>query len=190
MFSKKRKSKDTPEEENQIINPKNQENEKEPDESDGADGLNTVEDDTQASQETDCTAQSVQLADVDSESAQEDSTILEAIEQAYCLGAGIDSTTLSMAKAKIAEIVEAAASNTFSPDLIHIALRLINFDKLINEAHRAGFEEGRNEKIAEAFRDKRKRAGEAASIPHLNGAGDLKAPLGSSSIFDIARDVR
>ena len=111
----------------------------------------------------------------------------EALEEAYCLGAGIDRQALANAKKKLSEIAEAVNLNRFDPSLIQVALKLINHDRLIEEARNKGREEARADRIAEAFSNKRKKAEEAAAIPHFNGTKGLGNPFNGDSIFDIAR---
>lgn len=115
------------------------------------------------------------------------SSDIDALEEAYCLGAGIDREALVDAKKKLSEIAEAVNLNRFDPRLIQTALKLINHDRLIEEARNEGREEARADRIAEAFRNKRKKAEEAAAIPHFNGTKGLGNPFNGDSIFDIAR---
>lgn len=112
----------------------------------------------------------------------------EALEKAYCLGAGIDSESLAKAKKRLAEIAGALSEKAFNPELIHLALKLDNIDRLIEEARQEGLRQGRGERIEEAFRDKRKRARQAAAIPHFNGTANPESPLGPDSIFNVARN--
>lgn len=113
---------------------------------------------------------------------------LEALEKAYCLGAGIDEESFLKAKHHLSEIAEAVNSKAFKPEMIDLALKLLNLDSLIEDARREGLEQGKKENIAEAFRNKRKKAEEAASIPHLHGSKGLGSST-KGTIFDIARDV-
>ena len=92
------------------------------------------------------------------------------VEEAYCLGAGIDRETLQEAKALIARIAQAASSGKFDPEVLHMALRLLNYDREIENARKSG------------NKDKE----EAASLPHLTGTKGLGSTKGDS-IFDIAR---
>lgn len=108
------------------------------------------------------------------------------IEEAYRIGAGIDEETFNNAKALLNNIAEAVNSGSFNPELIQTALRLLNYDRLVEEARKSGYETGRGEKAAEAFRNKRAAAESAASIPHLQGTKGMASPL-SDSIFDLAR---
>ena len=124
----------------------------------------------------------------DNSPASPESPTLEALEKAYCLGAGIDEESFVKAKHHLYEIAEAVNSKAFKPEMIDLALKLLNLDSLIEDARREGLEQGKKENIAEAFRNKRKKAEEAASLPHLHGSKGLGSPT-KGSIFDIARDV-
>ena len=115
---------------------------------------------------------------------------VDALEEAYCLGAGIDPGSLAMAKEKLVEIAEAFSGGKFNPDLIHTAIKLLNHDKLVEEARNKGREEVKAERLADAFRHKRRKVEEAAAIPHFNGTKGLGAPLGSDSIFNLAREAK
>lgn len=109
-----------------------------------------------------------------------------ALEEAYCLGAGIDAGSLAKAKELLAGIAETVNSGRFSPDNLNLALRMLNIEKLIEEARNEGLAMGRNAKITEAFRNKRNAAAQAASIPHLHGSKSVASPL-ANSIFEVAR---
>lgn len=111
-------------------------------------------------------------------------TANEALENAYCLGAGITPKTLAAAK-KILAGLGVPDDSRFNPSALQLALRLLNYDSDMEEARRLGYEAGKAEEIAAAFREKRSKAEEAAAIPRLGG---LKKPLQrAESIFDVAR---
>lgn len=112
----------------------------------------------------------------------------EALEAAYCLGAGIDEETFAKAKEILNEITMSVTSNQFNPKALQLAIRLLNYEEELEKARKEGRETGRAEKIAEAFRGKRAKADEAASIPHLSGTKDM-GTVRSNSIFDVARGV-
>ena len=118
---------------------------------------------------------------------EEDKSEPTELEKAYCLGAGIDPETLSVAKTKLAEIAEAVNKEEFNPGLIQTALKLIHHERLIEEARSQGRREAEADLDAEALRNKRKKALEAASIPVLHGTKGLGSPFNGDSIFDIAR---
>ena len=111
----------------------------------------------------------------------------EALEKAYCLGAGINPDTLASAKEKLAEIATAVNSKVFDPELIQTAIKILNHDALLKQAREEGLAEGRNEKLEEFRNRKRRMAEEAAAIPHLHGTKKPESPLGTNTIFDIAR---
>lgn len=118
----------------------------------------------------------------------EPSELADPIEQAYCLGAGIDADTLARAKAIMADF-SASADGRFRPELLQLAIRMLNYDEDIARAREEGAARARAEKTAEAFRARRSAAAEAASLPHLRGCKELSTPL-SDSIFSIAREAR
>lgn len=109
----------------------------------------------------------------------------EALEEAYCLGAGIDGETLAEAK-KLLEEMGVDPNGPFNPKGLQMALRLLRYDKAVEEARKAGYESGKNEEIASSFRDKRRRVKEAAEIPHLGGTKDIGVAR-EESIFDLAK---
>lgn len=114
-------------------------------------------------------------------------SLRDAIEQAYCLGAGIDTDTLGKAKEIIRTIIDADSDERFNPEALRLAIRLLNYEKSLEEARRKGRDEGRAEEIAASFRGKRAKAKEAAAIPHLGGK--KTQPKTDNSIFDVARGV-
>lgn len=124
----------------------------------------------------------------DSAEPSEPSELADPIEQAYCLGAGIDADTLARAKAIMADF-SASANGRFRPELLQLAIRMLNYDEDIARAREEGAARARAEKSAEAFRARRSAAAEAASLPHLRGCKELSTPL-SDSIFSIAREAR
>lgn len=96
------------------------------------------------------------------------------LEEAFCLGAGVDAESFAKAKAIIADIASMVSSQVFSPKLMQLALRLLNYDKTLEEARKEGFERGKKENLLKA-----------ASIPNLGG---IRAPNSMrESIFDVAR---
>lgn len=108
------------------------------------------------------------------------------VEAAYCLGAGIDRETLTKAKAVLKELTGGTKTGGFNPSALQLAIRLLNYDRNLEEARRHGYEAGKAEQIASAFSGKRARAEEVASIPRLRGAKDIgNGP--ENSIFDVAR---
>lgn len=113
---------------------------------------------------------------------------VDPVEAAYCLGAGIDGETLKEAKSVLDRIATSMASNTFQPEILKMALMIMNYDDNIAKARKEGYEEGRTERIETAFRNKRAKAEEAASIPRLGGTKGIGTPLGDS-IFDVARQA-
>lgn len=113
----------------------------------------------------------------------------EAVEAAYCLGAGIDSDTLARAKAILDEIAECLANPAFSPTALHYAVRLLNYEKSVEEARARGYEAGKAESLAAAFRNRRLQAEHAASIPHYNGSRNVGTAR-EENIFDVARGVK
>lgn len=113
----------------------------------------------------------------------------EALEKAYCLGAGIDEETLKKAKEILSEINASVTTGSFSPTALQFAIRLLNYDSDIEEARKRGMEIGRAEQIAEAFHNKRSKAEEAAGIPHLGGTAGIGAAK-ENTIFDLARQSR
>lgn len=115
---------------------------------------------------------------------------ISALEEAYCLGAGIDSETLVKAKAILTEISTAANAEKFNPTALQLALRLLRYEETVEEAHRRGLEKGRAERMAEIFRDKRARAEEAAAIPHLGGTPGATGARDDNSIFALARGAK
>ena len=105
------------------------------------------------------------------------------VEEAYCLGAGIEPETLKKAKELLKEIRE---EKGFNPTALQFALRILNYEKSLEEAHKRGLEAGRAEQIAAGFRDKRSIAREAEELPHLGGTKNIGRGS-ESSIFDVAR---
>lgn len=112
---------------------------------------------------------------------------MRAIEAAYCLGAGIDADTLARAKEILREITGDETREGFSPSALHLAVRLLDYDRRLEEARQQGIEEGRAERIADAFRDRRSRAEQAAAIPRVRGGEGLGVGAQDESIFDVAR---
>lgn len=98
------------------------------------------------------------------------------LERAYCLGAGIDDDTLRRAKGILLDIAEAVNAGTFRPEMLQLAIRIINLDRTVEDARREGQEKKRRESAAEA-----------ASIPHLGGTKGIGNAASGNSIFDIAR---
>lgn len=111
------------------------------------------------------------------------------VEQAYCLGAGIDPETLSNAKALLGRIHQAVASSKFDPELLQTAIRILNYDRDMENALKEGYEKARAEQIADAFRNKRAKAEEADSLPSLGGSKAMGVAR-KESIFDVARDAK
>lgn len=118
-------------------------------------------------------------------SEESEGAMWRAVEEAYCLGAGIDGETLARAKELLKGMGAGSKGGCYSPSALQMALRLLRYDEEIKEAHRRGYEAGRAEEIAAAFRGKRLRAEEAASLPHFGGVPELNN--NETSIFDIAR---
>lgn len=118
----------------------------------------------------------------------------EALEKAYCLGAGIDEETLAKAK-EIIEVLSGGNEGSgktlggFNPKSLQMAIRLLRYEDEIEAARRSGYEAARSELIADAFRDRRSRAEQAAAIPHFSGSGNM-APVREESIFDVAKGVK
>lgn len=112
------------------------------------------------------------------------------VEEAYCLGAGIDTATLSEAKALLYEVADAVKSGRFVPELLRKAICLLNYDRDVEKARREGIEEGRLEKLKEALDAKNSAAKEADAIPHLGGSKSLGNAAQSDSIFNLARDAK
>ena len=127
-------------------------------------------------------------ADDNAEKPESEEDLATLVEKAYCLGAGISEETLGEAKKLLAGIAESVNSGKFAPDALQSALKLLNYDKALEEARKEGLAQGRNEKISEAFRDKRRKALEADVIPRLGGAKAIAT--GRGSIFDVARGSR
>lgn len=125
----------------------------------------------------------------ESSEASEPSDLNARIEEAYRIGAGIDDESFAKAKALLDEIRQGVNAATFQPAMLRLALRLMDYDEAISRARAEGIEQGRNEKIAEAFRNRRNAAREAAEIPHFRGTKGMGTALGNS-IFDVARDAR
>ena len=126
---------------------------------------------------------------VDQPSADEpEPPLYSIVEKAYCLGAGIDEETLGKAKQMLGNISESVSSGRFDPDVLQMAIRLLNYDQAIQQAHREGLELGRTENITEIFRNKRDKAKEADAIPHLGGT--KLSTTNCNTIFDIAREVQ
>lgn len=114
---------------------------------------------------------------------------LSAVEEAYRLGAGIDSETFAKAKQLIADFGRAASAQTFNPEILQMAIRMLSYDATLERVRKEAYEEGRNEKLTEAFRNKRRAAEEAAAIPHLTGTKGL-GTIQTDSIFSIARGAK
>lgn len=119
--------------------------------------------------------------------ADERRPLKEALEEAYCLGAGISGEELAKAKAKLEEIAEAARGDEFNPEMLQLVLRILNYDRTIEEARRKGYEQGKAENAVDAFRNKRSAAEKAASLPQYGGTKGIGAGRLSDSIFDVAR---
>lgn len=84
----------------------------------------------------------------------------EAIKKAYCAGAGIDEATFEKAEAFLRNIAESVAGGKFDPEMIQLAIRMLNFN-----------------------------AERAAAIPHLSGTRRMGTARGDS-IFDLARKAK
>lgn len=115
-------------------------------------------------------------------------TLSEMVEAAYCLGAGIDAETLSRAKDIIRRITEASTASSFNPEGLQLALRLLSYERDIEEAERRGYEAASTERVAAAFRDRRSRAARTEAIPHLGGTPEGGSP--ADSIFSIANSAK
>lgn len=125
----------------------------------------------------------------EAEAQQAAPALRDPVEAAYCLGAGIDDETLAKAKEIIAVIAEGHASGAFNPEALRLAVRLLNYEQSVKEARADGYRSGKADSIAEAFRDKRARAREAAEIPHLTGARNIGTAK-EENIFNVARGVK
>ena len=110
------------------------------------------------------------------------------LEAAYCLGAGIDEETLGKARSLISEFGAAASGEIFSPEALKMAVKILNYERDIEEAYRHGMEEGRADSVAERSRSARSRIEKAEAVPHFNGSKG-GAPR-EDSIFDVARKAR
>ena len=110
------------------------------------------------------------------------------LEAAYCLGAGIDEETLGKARSLISEFGAAASGEIFSPEALKMAVKILNYERDIEEAYRRGVEEGRADSVAERSRSARSRIEKAEGVPHFNGSKG-GAPR-EDSIFDVARKAR
>ena len=111
------------------------------------------------------------------------------LEEAYCLGAGIEKETLDKAKEVLSRIAESVNNGSFKPEILRMALRLLNYDADIENARKKAMEEARREKITEAFANKRSAAARAAEIPHYSGTKGISGSTGNS-IFDMARNAK
>lgn len=143
-------------------------------------------DETAAVEETEKTAAS----DEKDESTSPEPSINDKIEEAYCLGAGIDKQTLGEAKAIIGKMAESVNSGVFDPEILTMALKLFNYDSTVKSAYEEGLEAGRNEQITEVFRRRKDAARQAAEIPHFRGAKGIGSIRKTDSIFDVARDAK
>lgn len=110
------------------------------------------------------------------------------LEAAYCLGAGIDEETLGKARSLISEFGAVACGEIFSPEALKMAVKILNYERDIEEAYRRGVEEGRADSVAERSRSARSRIEKAEAVPHFNGSKG-GAPR-EDSIFDVARKAR
>lgn len=101
-----------------------------------------------------------------------DPELAEALEVAYCLGAGISPEELAKAKLKLAEIADAVNSGEFNPEILRMALNMVNYERDMANARKRGG------------------AAEAAAIPHLGGTKGIGSASRSDSIFNVARGAQ
>lgn len=108
------------------------------------------------------------------------------VEQAYCLGAGIDDETLAKAKALLNKIADAVVCNKFDPEVLQTAFKILSYEETMDKIRKEAFATGRAEKMAEALRTKREKAEEAEAIPQMGGMKNAGV-LRGGSIFEVAR---
>ena len=133
---------------------------------------------------------SEQPTDVDESDGEEEAEAgPDPVEQAYCLGAGIDEETLNNAKAMLNKIADAVNAGVFNPEVLQVAIKILKYDETLEKTRKEAFESGKAEKIADAFRNKRAKAEEAAAIPHLGGSKEGRT-FRNGSIFDLAKDAK
>lgn len=154
------------------------ESESEPDNTNNKEGLGEAK-----SEETETSEES---EDTESDEEPEEEN---PIEEAYCIGAGIGNETRMRAKALLKDIADSVSSGRFNPEVFKIAIRILDYDSTIEKVRKEAYEEGNSDRIAEAFRNKRKMAEQAAQIPHFNGL-KLTNPFKGESIFDLAREAK
>lgn len=109
------------------------------------------------------------------------------VEEAYCIGAGIGQEALLKAKALIKEVAGAAADGSFSPRILNLAFRMLNYERDVEAARNQGIASAKTEAAAAEAALKESRAARAAAIPRLRSA-NRPTPL-DNSIFAIAKEA-
>lgn len=109
------------------------------------------------------------------------------VEEAYCIGAGIGQEALLKAKALINEVAGAAADGSFSPRILNLAFRMLNYERDVEAARNQGIASAKTEAAAAEAALKESRAARAAAIPRLRSA-NRPTPL-DNSIFAIAKEA-
>ena len=129
---------------------------------------------TESEKETEMEQEQEPVPEQEEDAAQEEDTEQEedaepamSLEEAYCLGAGIDKETLVQAKELLTKIATAVNSNAFDPGMLRLAISILNRDK----------------------EKKRSAAAEAAAIPHFTGTKGSSG-IKSDSIFEMARNAK
>lgn len=120
------------------------------------------------------------------EQSEAESELADPVEQAYCLGAGIDNETLTRAKALLNKIADAVVCNKFDPEVLQTAIKILSYEETMDKIRKEAFATGRAEKVAEGLRTKKEKAEEAEAIPQLGGTKNAGAFRGGS-IFEVAR---
>lgn len=108
----------------------------------------------------------------------------EAAIEAYIIGANVSREDVESALLKMGEVARTYESGRFDPATVEFILQALHYDEALEKARIEGELEGRNRRIAEAFRDLRDKKEE---IPTFNGSA-LRHNEGS--IFDIAKGAR
>ena len=118
---------------------------------------------------------------------EESNDFLVAVE-AYRAGAGLSEQEMEAILEKRNEIAASVAEGRFDAACFDFLFQGISYSKDIERARNEGIIEGRNQRIAEAFRDLR--VEKEREIPALGGTPGIGTTEKSETIFDVAKRAR
>lgn len=122
--------------------------------------------------------------------AEEDPVVYanEAAISAYMKGSGVSREQVDEALDRIREISEVAQRGVFDASCVEFIIHGLSYENDVDRARQQGVIEGRNQQIAEAFRDLRTPQG--VDIPSFGGMAGIGTGKRGASIFDMAKGAR